>query len=304
MQDMNLPQLVADFQSEEKCRAYLEALRWGDGVSCPRCASRKISRVLKRGQFDCDSCRYQFSVTAGTIFHDSHLPLWKWLLATYMMVGAKKGVSANQLKRTLVVSYKTAWYLCHRVRAAMKDANPKPLTGIVEVDETYVGGKARNTHGGRLAGRAKRIPDKTVVIGAVQRGGNIRLKVIPHARQRWMTEFIKEATDPSAEVYTDDHRAYKDLPLRRAHKSVNHSAGEYVRADVHPNTVEGVWSLFKRSIVGSYHQLSVKHMPAYLDEIAFRFNNRENPFLFRDTVMNLLKAKALPFKALVASMSE
>ena len=304
MQDMNLPQLVADFQSEEKCRAYLEALRWGDGVSCPRCASRKISRVLKRGQFDCDSCRYQFSVTAGTIFHDSHLPLWKWLLATYMMVGAKKGVSANQLKRTLVVSYKTAWYLCHRVRAAMKDANPKPLTGIVEVDETYVGGKARNTHGGRLAGRAKRIPDKTVVIGAVQRGGNIRLKVIPHARQRWMTEFIKEATDPSAEVYTDDHRAYKDLSLRRAHKSVNHSAGEYVRADVHPNTVEGVWSLFKRSIVGSYHQLSVKHMPAYLDEIAFRFNNRENPFLFRDTVMNLLKAKALPFKALVASMSE
>src|SRR2546429_5881939 len=116
MQDMNLPQLVADFQSEEKCRAYLEALRWRDGVSCPRCASRKISRVLKRGQFDCDSCRYQFSVTAGTIFHDSHLPLWKWLLATYMMVGAKKGVSANQLKRTLVVSYKTAWYLCHRVR--------------------------------------------------------------------------------------------------------------------------------------------------------------------------------------------
>ena len=304
MQDMNLPQLVADFQSEEKCRAYLEALRWRDGVSCPRCASRKISRVLKRGQFDCDSCRYQFSVTAGTIFHDSHLPLWKWLLATYMMVGAKKGVSASQLKRTLVVSYKTAWYLCHRVRAAMKDANPKPLTGIVEVDETYVGGKARNTHGGRLAGGAKRIPDKTVVIGAIQRGGNIRLKVIPHARQRWMTEFIKEATDPSAEVYTDDHRAYKDLPLRRAHKSVNHSAGEYVRADVHPNTVEGVWSLFKRSIVGSYHQLSVKHMPAYLDEIAFRFNNRENPFLFRDTVMNLLKAKALPFKALVASTSE
>ena len=226
------------------------------------------------------------------------------MLFRSMMVGAKKGVSASQLKRTLVVSYKTAWYLCHRVRAAMKDANPKPLTGIVEVDETYVGGKARNTHGGRLAGGAKRIPDKTVVIGAIQRGGNIRLKVIPHARQRWMTEFIKEATDPSAEVYTDDHRAYKDLPLRRAHKSVNHSAGEYVRADVHTNTVEGVWSLFRRSVVGSYHQLSVKHMPAYLDEIAFRFNNRENPFLFRDTVMNLLKAKALPFKALVASMSE
>src|SRR2546427_4080391 len=163
MQGMNLPQLVADFQSEEKCRAYLEALRWGDGVSCPRCASRKISRVLKRSQFDCDSCRYQFSVTAGTIFHDSHLPLWKWLLATYMMVEAKKGVSANQLKRTLAVSYKTAWYLCHRIRAAMKDANPIPLDGIVEVDETYVGGKRRHM------GRGYR-GNKTMVLGAAQRG--------------------------------------------------------------------------------------------------------------------------------------
>src|SRR5437773_3437748 len=160
MQDMNLPQLVADFQSEEKCRAYLEALRWRDGVSCPRCASRKISRVLKRGQFDCDSCRYQFSVTANTIFHDSHLPLWKWLLATYMMAEAKKSVSANQLKRTLAISYKTASYLCHRIRAAMKDAAPMPLRGIVEVDETFVGGKRRGV------GRGRKV-NKTVVIGAV-----------------------------------------------------------------------------------------------------------------------------------------
>src|SRR6266446_5268961 len=114
---MTLTRLVDGFRSEEKCRAYLEELRWPDGVQCPRCQSLKISRIVKRNQFDCDSCRYQFSVTAGTIFSDSHLPLWKWLLATYMMVGAKKGVSANQLKRTLVVSYKTAWYLCHRVRA-------------------------------------------------------------------------------------------------------------------------------------------------------------------------------------------
>jgi transposase-like protein len=297
---MNLPQLVEEFGSEAKCRAYLEALRWKDGVVCPRCASRKISRVLARGQFDCDSCRYQFSVTAGTIFHDSHLPLWKWLLAAYMMAEAKKSVSANQLKRTLAVSYKTAWYLCHRIRAAMQDANPVPLTGVVEVDETYVGGKARNVHGGRLAGGARHIPDKAVVIGAVQRGGNIRLKVIPHARQRWMTEFVKDVTDPSAEVYTDDHRAYKDLPLRgRAHKSVNHSAGEYVRADVHTNTIESAWSLFKRSIVGSYHQISVKHMPAYLDEQAFRFNNRKNPFLFRDTVLRLLGTKVMSYRSLV-----
>src|SRR5438093_12468518 len=127
--DMNLVKLIDQYGDEDRARACLERLRWPNGVRCPRCDSAKISRVTKRHQFDCDSCRYQFSVTAGTVFHDSHLPLWKWLLATYMMVGAKKGVSANQLKRTLVVSYKTAWYLCHRVRAAMKDANAKPLTG-------------------------------------------------------------------------------------------------------------------------------------------------------------------------------
>ena len=143
MHDMDLPKLVEDFRSEAKCRAYLESLRWPETVACPRCQSVKISRIASRSQFDCDSCRYQFSVTAGTIFHDSHLPLWKWLLATYMMAEAKKGVSANQLKRTLAVSYKTAWYLCHRIRAAMKDANPRPLDGIVEVDETWVGGKRR-----------------------------------------------------------------------------------------------------------------------------------------------------------------
>src|SRR6266480_749055 len=148
MTDMDLPSLVEQFRSEEKCREYLEGLRWPDGVSCPRCASRKISRIAKRSQFDCDSCRYQFSVTAGTIFHDSHLPLWKWLLATYMIAEAKKGVSANQLKRTLAVSYKTSWYLCHRIRAAMKHAHALPLGGIVEVDETYVGGKRRHVGGG------------------------------------------------------------------------------------------------------------------------------------------------------------
>lgn len=295
MDDMNLPKLIEQFRSEEKCRAYLEALRWPEKVSCPRCASLKISRIASRAQFDCDSCRYQFSVTAGTIFHDSHLPLWKWLLATYMMVEAKKGVSANQLKRTLAVSYKTAWYLCHRIRAAMKDANPIPMDGIVEVDETWIGGKRKGV------GRGRNV-NKTVVIGAADRDdGTIRLKIIPAAKQKYMTQFIKDVTDPATMVYTDDHVAYKQLSLRdRAHKSVNHSAHEYVRADVHTNTIEGVWSLFKRSIVGSYHQLSTKHLPAYLDETAFRYNNRHNPFLFRDTVLKLIGSGGLTYKALVS----
>src|SRR3989442_6316056 len=132
MDDMNLVQLVERFADEKKSRKFLEGIRWPDGVRCPRCRSEKISRVLKRDQFDCDSCRYQFSVTSGSIFHDSHLPLWKWLLATYLMMESKKGMSANQLKRTLAVSYKTAWYLCHRIRKAIEEAKAKPkLRGVV-----------------------------------------------------------------------------------------------------------------------------------------------------------------------------
>src|SRR5204862_7315333 len=138
--------LMEAFDTESECRAYMEELRWPDGIRCPRCNGGTISRIQKRDQFDCDSCRYQFSVMSGTIFHDSHLPLPKWFAATYLMCESKKGVSALQLKRTLKVAYKTAWYLCHRIREAVKDADTSLLSGFVEVDETYVGGKAKNMH--------------------------------------------------------------------------------------------------------------------------------------------------------------
>src|SRR5438094_3537112 len=152
--DMNLMKLFVKFGTDDKCREYLEELRWPDGVHCPRCGLAKISHMYKRHQFDCDSCGYQFSVTAGTIFHDSHLPLSKWFAAIYLICESKKGISSNQLKRTLQVSYKTAWYLTHRIRAAMAAAFTEPLTGVVEVDETFVGGKAKNMH---KADRARKI---------------------------------------------------------------------------------------------------------------------------------------------------
>src|SRR5207248_3902663 len=148
---------------------YLEDLRWPKGIRCPRCESPKISRIAKRRQFDCDSCRYQFSVRVGTLFHDSKLPLWKWFLAVYLMGESRKGISANQLKRTLGVTYKTAWYLCHRIRSAMVDENAPPLSGIVEVDETYIGGKVRGRGRGYKA-------NKTLVVGAIERGGKLRVK--------------------------------------------------------------------------------------------------------------------------------
>lgn len=147
MHEMNLPALIERFGSEDKCRAYLEELRWPDGVRCPRCDSAKVSRIKTRKQFDCEGCRYQFSVTAGTLFHDSHLPLWKWFLAIYLIVESKKGISAKQLQRMLKVSYKTAWYLSHRIRDAMGEAEQPGLLGIIEADETWHGGKRKVKQG-------------------------------------------------------------------------------------------------------------------------------------------------------------
>jgi transposase-like protein len=294
---MNLVKLVEDFGSEDRCHEYMIGLRWPGGVDCPRCGSDKISRIVKRRQFDCDSCRYQFSVRVGTILEDSHLPLWKWFLATYMMIESKKGISANQLKRTLNVSYKTAWYLCHRIRASMKDDAPVVLEGTIEIDETYIGGKRRNVGGGYKG-------NKTMVMGAIQRGGAVRFRVERHAKQGTTVLFHKFVTDhvadDAAAIYTDSHPAYRGIgDSNTRHETVDHADEEWVRADVHTNSVEGVWSLFKRSLVGSYHQLSVKHLDAYLDEFAFRFNNRDNPFLFRDTLLALIKQEKLTYADLI-----
>src|SRR3954452_9335215 len=166
---MNLVELIDRYRSEDRCRARMVECSWPDGIECPRCDSKSIARMEDRHQYQCRSCRYQFSVTAGTIFHDTHLPLWKWFLAVYLIVESKKGISANQLKRTLNVSYKTAWYLCHRIRSAMEDESGDLLTGIVEADETYIGGKAGGFASKKDAARHRR-DNKTVVLGAVQRG--------------------------------------------------------------------------------------------------------------------------------------
>lgn len=292
---VNLMSLMEDFDTDKECRDFLEQLRWPDGVRCPRCKSEKISRIVKRNQFDCDSCRYQFSVTSGSIFHDSHLPLPKWFIAIYLMSESKKGISANQLKRTINVSYKTAWYLCHRIRAAVKDVGAAPLSGTVEVDETYIGGKRRNVgHGFRK--------NKTMVLATIERGGNTRLRVEQRATRKMLHKFILETThEATKRIITDELPAYRGIAdANTTHETVNHGQEEWVRGDVHTNSVEGVFSLFKRSIVGAYHQVSAKHLDAYLDEFEFRFNNRKNRYLFRDTLLRLVSAEAMPYEKLTA----
>ena len=292
--EMNLMKLIAQFGSDEKCRTRLTELRWPGGVSCPRCGSGIVAKISTREQFNCNSCHYHFSVTTGTIFHDSHLPLSKWFLAIYLMTESKKGISALQIKRTLDIAYQTAWHLCHRIRAAMRDANCELLKGIVEVDETYVGGKTRGM------GRGYR-GNKSIAIGAVQRGGKIRLQVIQNATKATLHEFITANTAPDTEaIYTDQLPAYVGIAdSDTRHESVNHSIEEWVRGDVHTNGIESVWSLLKRSIIGSFHQVSMKHLDAYLDELEHRFNNRKNEYIFRDTLTKLVNAGALPYRELV-----
>lgn len=292
---MTLPELIDELGDEDSCRQYLEHLRWPDGVRCPRCQSDKISRIVKRNQFDCDSCRYQFSVRVGTIFQDSHLPLRKWFLAVFLICESRKGISANQLKRMLKVHPKTAWYLCHRIRAAMKDEGAELLSGIVEVDETYVGGKVRGKGRGYTG-------NKATVVGAIERGGKLRVRHVKGSDRKTLHGFIRETVHDNAEaIYTDEWSPYKGIADENTrHETVNHSADEWVCGDVHTNTVESAWSLFDRAVIGSYHKVSHKHLAAYLDEFAFRFNNRENPYLFRDTLLRLIKGDALPFKKLIA----
>lgn len=296
LKEMDLIKLMDDFRSDELCRDTLAQLRWPMGVACIRCGSFHIRHTPSRNQYDCGSCGYQFSVTAGTMMHDSHLPLKKWFLATYLMTESKNGISALQLKRTLKVAYRTAWYLSHRIRAAMYDAYPLPLKGQVEIDETFIGGKVR----GKGRGYKK---NKAVVVGAVQRDGKIVLKVI-HARDRQtLHRFITEYTAGETEAYfTDDWAAYDGIQDEiTRHEAVNHSIEEWVRGDAHTNTVESVWSLLKRSIIGAYHHVSVKHLDSYLDELEWRFNNRDNPYLFRDTLLRLLKAKPVKYRELVGA---
>jgi transposase-like protein len=297
-EELDLCTLIEQFGSEEKCRMYLESLRWPDGITCPSCKSDKISRIKARNQFDCDACRYQFSATAGTIFHDTHLPLWKWFLATYLLCESRKGMSANQLKRMLKTTYKTAWYLSHRIRAAMLETAPAKLGGTVEIDETYVAGKKR---------RWRPKGDVQVVIGIRQRNGDLRLIRAEDAKSATVREIINANIGSHVEVIMTDESAIYPYALdkmqKNLHKTINHSR-EYAHGDIHTNTVESAFSLLKRGIVGTWHKVSAKHLPAYLDEMCFRFNNRRNDFLFRDTMLKLIGSPNLEYKDLTAKVQD
>jgi len=291
---MTLPELNRLFSTDAECREILTRLRWPEGVTCPRCKNTDVWWLQTRNQFTCSECSYQFSVTTGTIFNDSHLPLATWLMAVLLLVEARKGISANQMKRTLGVSYKTAWYLCHRIRAAMKEAQ-QMLDGTVEVDETYIGGKPRPRRLTR---------PKDIVIGIRQRGGDVRFIHAKDFKADTVYKIIGDNISEDVEVLvTDEHPLYPFTmgSKRDRHKTIRHKDKVYVHGDVHTNTVESAFSLLKRGIVGTWHRLSTKHLRAYLQEMEFRFNRRNNSDLFMDTLRHMVTADPLTFEKLTAA---
>lgn len=301
---VNLMSLGQLYGTDEQCREVLTRLRWPNGVRCLRCGHDKVTPVKARKVFDCNSCHYQFSVIVGTMFADSHLPLTTWFMVTYLLTESKKGMSAHQIYRMLGKrSYKTAWYLCHRIRAAMVEARRPKLAGTVEMDETYVGGKA---HGYGQGWRGERHP-KEVVVGIRQRSGDLRFFHAEDAKSGTLAKYIQENINSDVDVIvTDDLPAYPKAlgELEAKHETVNHTAKEYVRYEhdfmVTTNTIESAFSLLKRGIIGTWHRISAKHLQAYLDEMTFRFNNRNNPNLFRATLLKMLESEHVEFKQLTS----
>lgn len=270
------------FHDEDAARAHLEEQRWPNGATCPHCGSDKATKLEgkkhRKGLYQCNGCREQFSVTVGTVFERSRVPLNKWVLATHLMASSKKGMSAKQIERMLGVTYKTAWFMMHRIREAMTPADPSvsgPLGGegkTVESDETFVGGKAKN------AKKGKPTPKKHPVVALIERGGDMRASHVPDVTAKSVRHALVTQVSRKSELNTDDSLLYYWLGREFAkHASVNHSREEYVSKDgkVHVNTCESFFAIFKRGITGSFHSVSEAHLQRYADEFAFRWNTRE-----------------------------
>ena len=285
----NLKELMMKLSDEKICRQYMEQMRWGSEAFCPHCNSTRPYKLKDGKSYRCSSrkCKKDFTVTVGTIFENSKIPLSTWLAAIFVLTGHKKGISSHQLARDLGVTQKTAWFINHRVRLIM-DIPDKPLDQVVEVDETYVGGKVANmSRGRRKKWQDSNKDNKTAVMGLLQRNGNAKLLVIGN---RTFKDVIRENVNKTATIYTDAHAGYELLNQEYvAHEAVNHSIEEYRRGLAYTNSIEGFFSLFKRMIHGTYHQISPKHLPRYCAEITYRFNSRKikDAERFRKTISNV-----------------
>ena len=283
--------------SEEECRDYLESMRWPNGVACPKCGGSEPYRITRKSKtknnvsklYKCRACKRQFSATVGTIFEDSKIPLSKWFAAIYLMCSSKKGISAHQLHRMLDISYRSAWFMCHRIRNAMMDFPDPPFKGVVEVDETYVGPRTRRGHptvherikdeeemGLRPKSKRKSpLEGKIPVFGMIERGGRARTQVVPDARAATLRPIMLEAIDLDRSVLmSDGHPAYRLMKKYLPHEVIDHEV-EHVRGAVHTQNIENYWSIFKRGLNGVFHHVGEGYLPMYLLEFDFRASRRQ-----------------------------
>lgn len=275
---MNLIELIERFPDDEACRQHLVAIRWRDGVKCPRCECRRVSELKSRKQWTCLECRYRFSATAGTIFHKTKIGLRKWFIAIYIVLNAKKGISSLEVKRQLKISQECCWHMVHRIREAMREGDQQLFEGVVQVDDYYHGGKPRPEEKGKLK-RGRGSEKKTTILGAVEsESGRVRTKHVPNLQEGTIARVLESWIElDGSELHTDEFKSYGKVgSMASKHKVANHSEWYVGPEGQHCNAVENAWSLFDRAVIGSFHQVSRKHLHRYLNEFDSRFNSRKD----------------------------
>jgi transposase-like protein len=300
----NLIEAVRYFSDLDVCTEFVAKLKWPNGPYCPKCGCTEYSYLTTRRLWKCKACKKQYSVKLGTIFEDSPLGLDKWLPAVWLVANSKNGISSHELGRSLGITQKSAWFVLHRIRLAMQTESFLRLSGEVEVDETYIGGKARNMHptarerkgvkGGGMSG-------KTAVFGMIERGGKVKAEVVPGAKRKTLRPRVIEAVEVGSSVYTDALRSYTGLDVAYDHKTIDH-AERYVDGRVHTNGIENFWSLLKRGLHGTYVSVEPFHLFRYLDERVFTFNLREAGDYGRfEAVLDAVNGRRLTYAALTAA---
>ena len=302
---MDILEVITKYPDQESCTSYLEGLKWQGEPQCPYCKSKQSTKRHGTQRYQCNTCNRSYSVLVGTIFEDTKLALPKWFLAITLILNAKKGLSSRQLGRDLGINRNTAWYLQMRIRKAMEEGNDKGLLkGIVEIDETYIGGaktnhskkkrQARRNSGLQITG----MQDKQAVIGLLERAGRIKLQAVEKAQGKTIKPIIEQTVSKAASLVTDGFGGYAGLNKQyKEHQVLNKDKEEYVRGVFHTNTIEGFWTLLKRGIYGQYHKVSVRHLQKYLNEFTFKYNHRAEKSIF-DLLVNkcIMTSQYVPVK--------